>query len=351
MIVIHNNNLYLHRFDPRLLERARRFGQRSAPESMLASPQIREHLVHSDFGGTVGQPLLSVVIPTRNRDDVICRSVQSILRSLRTDIEIIVIDDGSSDDTINRVSRINDQRLRLHRLESAGNANRARNTGARLSRSELVAFLDSDDLFRPGRIDRLIEFFRTSPDVDCLVDSYVEFARGGVRDHFMPRSTPEDSEIRHMLLAHLIPLTNSAITVRRSAFEAVGGYDEAMRRHQDRELLLRLAHAHSIQFGTVVDVEKHRGSLSLSHDFNGYIDGLDALAARVPEYCLPENKQIFRYLIVRGIVKAIAAGRWVPALREFQAWRRAKYLPKDYLRCLWSYRLGRRQRMLTKING
>jgi glycosyltransferase involved in cell wall biosynthesis len=304
-------------------------------------------LVQSNSGGTVDRPLLSVVIPTRNRNDVICRSVESALLSPRNDIEIIVVDDGSSDDTFGRISQINDRRLRLHRLESEGNANRARNTGARLSRSKLVAFLDSDDLFRPDRIDRLIAFFQGSPDVDCLVDGYVEFSRGGKRNHLMPCPTPKQSEIRHMLLAHLIPLTNSAITVRRSAFEAVGGYDEAMRRHQDRELLLRLAQTHAIQFGDETDVEKHRGSLSLSHDFDGYIDGLDALAVRTPEYYLPKNEQIFRYLIVRGIVKAIAAGRWAAALREFHAWRSAKNLPKDYLRCLRSYRLGRRQRMLT----
>ena len=197
----------------------------------------------------------------------------------------------------------------------------------------------------------MIDFFGAKPNVDCLVDGYVEFARGDTRNHFMPRSAPGEPEIRHMLLAHLIPLTNSAITLRRSAFDAVGGYDEAMRRHQDRELLLRLTHAHSIQFGNATDVEKHRGSQSLSHDMDGYIDGLDALVARVPEYCLPENEQIFRYLIVRGIVKAIAAGRWAPALREFHAWRRAEHLPKDYLRSLRSYRAGRRTRMNTKIIG
>jgi glycosyltransferase involved in cell wall biosynthesis len=317
----------------------------------LGGDSTQERSVESDPGGAIDRPLLSVVIPTRNRNDVICRSVQSVLCSPRADIEVVVVDDGSFEPVTGRVSGIDDQRLRLHRLESNGNANRARNTGARLSRSDLIAFLDSDDLFRPDRVDRLIDFFTDSPDVDCLVDGYVEFSRGGERKHLMPPSMPGPPEIRQMLLAHLIPLTNSAITVRRSAFEAIGGYDEAMPRHQDREFLMRMARAHSIRFGNGTDVEKHRGSRSISHEFDGYIGGLDALAARAPDYYLPENEQIFRYLIARGIVKAIASGKWAAALREFQAWRRAKNLPKDYLNCLRAYRLGRRQRILAQVKG
>lgn len=117
-----------------------------------------------------------------------------------------------------------------------------------------------------------------------------------------------------------------------------------MRRHQDRDLLLRLAESHSIWLGDDTDVEKHRMRQSISHSFDGYIDGLDALAARFPDDHLPENEQIFRYLVVRGILKAVTTGHWPAALREFGDWRRAKTLPKDYLRCLGAYRAGRRQR-------
>jgi glycosyltransferase involved in cell wall biosynthesis len=294
------------------------------------------------------QPALSVVIPTRDRGYVIRRAVESALRSQRNDIEVIVVDDGSSDDTAVSVSRIADGRLRLHRVESTGNANRARNLGARMSTAMLVAFLDSDDAFGPNRIDRLIEFFDRHPDVDCLVDGYVESGRGASRVHRMPDGMPDPQEIRRMLLAHTLPLTNSAIALRRHAFESVGGYDESMYRHQDRELLLRLAAGHSIRFGDGTDVEKNRLARSMSRDVDGYIAGLDALAARCPDYRLPENAEIFRYLTVRGIVKAVMTGRWPAALREVRAWQAAEHLPKDYLRCLAAYRTGSRQRRLAR---
>ena len=146
-------------------------------------------------------------------------------------------------------------------------------------------------------------------------------------------------------MAHLIPLTNSAIAVRRTAFEAVGGYDEGMPRHQDRELLLRLSRDRSIWLGGDTDVDKHRLANSLSHEYIGYIAGMDALVARCPDYWLPENRDIFRYLIVRGIVKSVANGRWVAAVRELREWSKAKHLPRDYLDCLRAYRIGKMQRI------
>jgi glycosyltransferase involved in cell wall biosynthesis len=294
--------------------------------------------------GPFDSPAISVVIPTRDRGGVVRRSVESALRSPRPDLEVVVVDDGSSDDTAARLAQVADDRLRYHRVDSIGNANRARNIGARLAQASLIAFLDSDDAFGPTRIDRLIGFFSRRQDVDCLVDGYVEFRRGANHVHRMPRIRQGQPSLQYMLIAHLIPLTNSAITIRRPAFESVGGFDETMPRHHDRELLLRVAHTHSIWLGDETDVEKHRSDASISHEFDGYMEGLDALAARCPGFHLPENEQLFRYLVVRGIVKALTTGHWPAAYREFGAWRRAKYLPKDYLRCLGSYRSGRRQR-------
>lgn len=301
--------------------------------------------------GRAASPVLSVVIPTRDRAAVVRRSVESVLRSPRTDLEVVVVDDGSSDGTTFQLSQVADNRFRYQRLNSTGNANRARNIGARLSRGRLIAFLDSDDAFMPTRIDRLIGFFARWRDVDCLIDGYVEFARGRAYVHRMPDLKPSGDELRHMLLAHLIPLTNSAITVRRTAFDSVGGYDESMMRHQDRELLLRLARSHTIWLGDETDVEKHRVARSLSHTFDGYIEGLDALAARCPDYYLPENEQLFRYLIVRNLLKALTTGHWPAAMREFNVWRRTKSLPKGYLRCLGAYRSGRRERALARARG
>jgi glycosyltransferase involved in cell wall biosynthesis len=274
-----------------------------------------------------------------------------VLANRRPDLEVVVVDDGSSDDTAARLAKSKDPRLLFHQTQSSGNANRARNIGARLAGGDLIAFLDSDDTFGPDRVERLIGLFAERPEIDCLLDGFVERSRRETRFHRMPGSAPDGVLVRQMLIAHLIPLTNSAITVRRKAFEAVGGYDEGMPRHQDRELLLRLARDHVIRLGDTTDVDKHRLTNSLSHQHDGYIVGLDALAARCPDYFLPENRDIFRYLVVRGIVKSIANGHWVAAARELRQWAKAKHLPKDYLGCFRAYRVGKTRRIRHTRDG
>lgn len=297
---------------------------------------------------SLGAPSLSVIVPTRNRKGTLARAVASVLQNRRPDIELIVVDDGSADGTGEYLSKVDDPRLRWQSVASSGSANRARNLGARMARGTLLAFLDSDDAFGPDRANRLITFFNDMPDVDCLLDGFVDISRRRKTGHRLPGVTPPGPEIRRMLLEHLLPLTNSAITVRRGAFEAVGGYDEGMPRHQDRELLLRLATDHTICFGHATDVRKYRTRDSLSHDFDGYIAGFDALAGRCPDYFRPEYAETFRYLIVRGIVKALATGHPAAALRELMAWRSAKNLPKDYLHSLACYRAGHRRRLQAR---
>lgn len=79
-----------------------------------------------ESAGSNGHPALSVVIPTRDSGDVVRRSTESAQQSPRPDIEAIVVDDGSNDDTKGRHSQVADDRFRYHRLKSSGNANRAR---------------------------------------------------------------------------------------------------------------------------------------------------------------------------------------------------------------------------------
>lgn len=298
--------------------------------------------------GSATTPRLSVIVPTRNRKGTVARAVTSVLQNKRPDIELIVVDDGSADGSVEYLSGVGDPRLRWQSVASRGNANRARNLGAQMAQGCLLAFLDSDDAFGPDRADRLIAFFSDRLDVDCLLDGFVDISRTRQTVHRLPGLTPPGPEIRRMLLEHLLPLTNSAITVRRAAFEAIGGYDEGMPRHQDRELLLRLATDHTICFGHATDIRKYRTRDSVSHDFDGYIAGFDALAARCPEYLRPEYAETFRYLIVRGIVKAFVTGHPAAAFRELMAWRSAKNLPKDFLHSLASYRAGHRRRLKAR---
>lgn len=286
---------------------------------------------------------LAVVVPARNRRGSLPRTLASVLRSSRTDIELVVIDDGSTDGTDRYLSSVDDPRLAWRRLPIQAGANRARNEGAALSSAPLIAFLDSDDVFRPGRIDRLITFFDENPDIACTIDGFSDISDSAERVHKLPGTTLDGERLRQLLLCHCIPLTNSTITVRRVAFAAIGGYDPDLRRHQDRELLLRLAGQHRIAFGTATDVLKYRSANSISRTHAGYIRGLDDLVARCPDYQSEGYGSILSYLTVRGALKAAAQGHFGVALAEVKAWRQAGNLPSG-LHVLPGYFMGRRKR-------
>lgn len=290
-------------------------------------------------------PRLAVVVPARNRRESLPRTLASIFCASRTDIEVVVIDDGSADGTESFLASFDDPRLKWRRLPMPAGANMARNEGAALSHAPLIAFLDSDDAFRPGRIDRLITFFEENPEIACTIDGFSDISPSGERVHRLPRIAPDGEALRQLLLCHCIPLTNSTVTVRRAAFEAVGGYDPDLRRHQDRELLLRLALHHRIAFGTATDVLKYRSANSISRTHAGYIKGLDDFVSRCPDYRSAGYGSILSYLTVRGALKAVAQGHFGVALDELKAWRRADNLPGG-LHVLPGYFMGRRKRRL-----
>ncbi len=288
-------------------------------------------------------PRLSIVVPARDRLNCIPRTIASVLSDPRPDIELVVIDDGSVDGTPAYLASIDDPRLAWRHFPTPCGANRARNEGAALAGAPLIAFLDSDDAFSPGRIGRLIDFFDANPEIVCTIDGFDDVSHGGHRPHRLPQPSPGAERLIELLLCHCVPLTNSTVTVRRAAFEACGGYDPDLKRHQDREFLVRLGRRERIVFGKATDVLKHREPNSISHAHAGYIDGLDDFVARCPEYQAERYRSILSYLTLRGILKAAAQGRPGVMVNEMRAWRRARNLPTAS-GILSGYFEGRRQR-------
>lgn len=288
-------------------------------------------------------PLLSVVVPAKDRRNCLPRTIASVLSDPRPDIELVVIDDGSVDDTPAYLASLEDPRLVWRRFPTPSGANRARNEGAALAEAPLIAFLDSDDAFSPGRLGRLIDFFGANPDIACTIDGFDDVSHGGHRLHRLPQPTPNPERLIELLLCHCVPLTNSTVTVRRTVFEAVGGYDPRLKRHQDREFLVRLGRQQRIVFGKATDVSKYREPNSISHAHAGYIEGLDDFVGCCPEYGAESYRPILSYLTLRGILKAAAQGRLGVMVKEMRAWRRARNLPPAS-GILSGYFDGRRQR-------
>lgn len=107
---------------------------------------------------------MSVIIPTHNRADFLLKSINSVLRQTYRDIELIVVDDGSTDETLQVVSGLADRRVRLVRHEYKRGPSAARNSGLRNANGQYVAFLDSDDEWLPEKLQKQIDAFHQMPE-------------------------------------------------------------------------------------------------------------------------------------------------------------------------------------------
>lgn len=210
------------------------------------------------FNAATGKPRVSVVIPVRNGKDYLQEALDSVLQQSFTDLELLLINDGSTDDDYDRYA-LQDQRIRVIHLTGTG-VSRARNVGMAQSRGELIAFLDADDLWFPGKLQAQVRYFDDHPDVGVVFGKFIRWPAllgGG----FAPASSliqdasrfttaePERSGwLYARLLKGLLVGMNTAV-IRRGVYEAIGGFDESMRQGEDYDFWLkssRISEMHSL---------------------------------------------------------------------------------------------------------
>ena len=212
-------------------------------------------------------PRVSVVIPTFNRTRTIRNAVESVLAQSFSDIEVIVVDDGSTDDTLKVVDAIEDPRLRILKLESNMGASEARNRGIEAARAPWVAFQDSDDLWRPAKLARQMALLE-APGTDyvaayCGMD--IMEADGKMRYIPNPALQNRAGDILPDLVFYSFVSTQTLV-VRRDVLAWLGGFDQDLRALEDWELMLRIADGNSIGLVDAALVEQHFSENSITND-------------------------------------------------------------------------------------
>lgn len=187
-------------------------------------------------------PFFSVIVPAYNRAFTIERAINSCLRQTFQDFEVVVVDDGSSDDTESAVSRCTDPRVVYLRQENRG-ASAARNRGAEAATGEYVAFLDSDDEFLPEKLAAFHAAITSSDEAAAratLWYSPLYFARGQNNRLVKPeRAIAASESVGDYLFAYDGLLQTSTLVMDRALFLRVG-FDETLRNLEDLDLCLRL---------------------------------------------------------------------------------------------------------------
>ena len=186
-------------------------------------------------------PTVSVIIPTYNRAHLIGRAIRSVLNQTYQDFEIIVVDDGSTDNTEEVVKGFNDGRIRYIRHDENRGGAAARNTGIRAAKGEYIAFQDDDDEWLPGKLEKQIKALEGAPPEVGVV--YTDFRRFDERstNELKPTKVMQVSGDIHGDLLEDNFIGTPTVLVRRGCFDKVGMFDEELPRFQDWELWIRIS--------------------------------------------------------------------------------------------------------------
>jgi glycosyltransferase involved in cell wall biosynthesis len=206
-------------------------------------------------------PVVSVIIPTYNRAGLVADAIDSVLRQTEVRFEVIVVDDGSTDDTAARLNAYGD-RIRCVRQRQQG-VSAARNHGVRLARGRWLAFLDSDDQWLAGKLAAQLALHDVEPRFGISQTAQRWVRNGRHVNQCAHHQAPTGDYFMPSLQRCMI--SPSAAMVRRDHFEAVGGFDESLTVCEDYDLWLRLASRTELGFiarPLVIKRAGHGGQLS-----------------------------------------------------------------------------------------
>jgi glycosyltransferase involved in cell wall biosynthesis len=191
---------------------------------------------------------VSVVVPAYNSDEFVGEAVESALSQTYPPIEVIVVDDGSTDDTA-RVLELLGDRIKLVRQENAGVA-AARNTGIAVARGELFAFLDADDAWVPEKLDRQVQIHAQNPQIGLTHCGLVEVDRRLKPLRERLAGLEGDGVYLKMLYGQgdRLHASGSTMMVSRAAIDAVGDFDASLPPSEDWELMYRVAKQFRVGF-------------------------------------------------------------------------------------------------------
>ncbi len=182
-------------------------------------------------------PLVSVIIPTYNRSSLLLEALDSVYKQTFPDFELIVIDDGSTDGTAKALDSYKDRLV--YCFQNNRGVSAARNRGIRMARGRWIAFLDSDDLWLPDKLETQTRFFSQNPEA-LICQTEEIWIRNGRRVNPMKKHRKYSGNIFTPSL-RLCLVSPSGVMIKKDLFEQVGLFDETLPACEDYDLWLRIS--------------------------------------------------------------------------------------------------------------
>ena len=269
--------------------------------------------------------LVSVLIPSYNMAHYLPQAVQSALAQSYANLEIQIIDDGSTDATPQIVRQWDDHpRVRVHR-QSNGGLSHARNQGVALSGGPFIAFLDADDVWAPEKLSLQMRLFQGRPELGVVYSGYERMDDEGHPLPTGPTHMHRGWVSGPLLIENFVPA--SSAVVRRECFERHGGFDVALRTGEDYEMWLRLSPYYQFDFVAQPTMRYRIWGGQMSKDYRArYQTGIHTM-----QNFLDSNPDVVDRAVVRRAWAHTYTGRGNVTL-----WRGRDRLSalRDYLRAL-----------------
>ena len=231
-------------------------------------PFINDDIIKLNNGdGMKDFDKISVIIPTYNRANVIIHSVNSVLNQTYKNIEVIVVDDCSTDDTDMVIKKITDNRLKYFKLPENHGACYARNFGVKKASGKFIAFQDSDDAFKENKLEiQMNNLIKNNSDLD-----FCKLKVNGKNNDWV---FPGEDSIKNIKSLEIIDelckgnvISTQTILMKKEIFNEIE-FDEALPRFQDYDFVLRIAHKYKISFTDKILVDAFRQNDSISNSNN-----------------------------------------------------------------------------------
>ncbi len=289
--------------------------------------------------------LVSIVIPSYNGSDKVGRAVKSVLEQTYKDVEVIVVDDNGlgSEEQIKTEKALAEFkaypnfRYITHEVNKNGSA--ARNTGARVAEGEFIGLLDDDDIFLPHNIETHMEHFKNLGDEYALTYCSLEEYRGDtfVKNYHKTKS----GSLFYDVMMHNVVIGSSLLIVRKSAYDAVGGFDESFRRHQDWEFTAKIAHKYKVY---AIDVIGVRGYLEYRNIPQNYetakkyrVHYIEKMMPYIETLGKKQQRKIITSNYVNVIMRLLRSGKIGKFIKEYRSFKLGLYGIPCVIESIFSY--------------
>lgn len=246
---------------------------------------------------------VSVIIPTYNRANIIGKSIQSVLNQTFNEFELIIVDDGSTDNTKKIVESFKDYRIVYKFLNENRGVAAARNIGISLSKAEYIAFQDSDDIWHPHKLEIIVSLIQQFKNIDFIFScgEIIKESKivGITGDQSWVNGALKNKIIYNLFKSNFIP--TQGVVIKKDKLIRVGGFDESFPSASDHELWLRLATICNFYFVNEPLYEIHFSNECITNNVSKRLNSQIRLFHKNKDILKRSVKYKIQYYIIRQI--------------------------------------------------